>query len=171
MKKWFSLFAVLAAIIAIRVGYNVRADYEYSRKIGSFWDLSVKASTLALKADYLDRFVAAIDSAHLEGYNAIFFPTPDNDVAQNITTLRSLQHRLSEIRGMDVTGFAYQQAISEVTAQEQDEAHKMLEVLKGRWFLSHHPLYWDWVNVVIYLLLVIPCGFSAVGGFTIWVDS
>ena len=54
---------------------------------------------------------------------------------------------------MDVTSFAYQQAISQITAQEQDEAHNMLNVIQGRWFLSHHPLFWDWINVVIYLLL------------------
>jgi hypothetical protein len=147
---WVAL--IVTVLFAWRVVSDVRAHYEYSRGLESYWSLSVKASTLTMKADYLNRFVAAVDSAKLGGHNALFFPTPDNDFEQNVTTLRNLQHRMEEIRGMDVTSFAYQQAIAQITAQEQDEAHNMLGVIKGCWYLQHHFLLWDWVNVTIYLL-------------------
>lgn len=145
---------IVAVLLVWRIVADVKAHYEYQTNVASYWNLSVKASTLQMKSDYLDRFVAAVDSAHLTGHNAIVFPTPDNDVALNITTLKNLQHRMEEIRGMDVTSFAYQQAISQITAQEQDEATKMLGVIEGRWYLSHHPLLWDWISFVIYLLLI-----------------
>lgn len=160
------LFAVV--VLALYITFNVKANYEYSRTIGSYWDLSVKASTLTMKADYLNKFVAAVDSAHLSGHNALFFPTPDNDVAQNIATLKNLQHRMEEIRGMDVTSFAYQQAISQITAQEQDEAQGMLSVISSSWFLVHHPLFWDWINILIYVLLV---GFVFLTGLVILINS
>ena len=167
MKSEAKVVLGALAILTLYIALHVRADYQYSRTIGSYWDLSVKASTLAMKADYLDQFVAAVDSAHLSGHNALFFATPDNDVAQNIATLRNLQHRMEEIRGMDVTSFAYQQAISQITAQEQDEAHNMLAVIKGRWFLSHHVFFWDWINMVIYLVLGVVV---LVGGIVILAD-
>lgn len=151
-----TIAVVFVLLLVWRGAADVRAHYQYSNSIGSYWDLSVKASTLTMKADYLDRFVAAVDSARLSGHNAIFFPTPDNDVGQNVATLKSLQHRMAEIRSMDVTSFAYQQAISQITAQEQGEADKLLGVIEGAWFLNHHFLFWDWIDVVVYLLLLAP---------------
>ena len=132
----------------------VHANYEYEQTIGSFWELSDRASALDLKADYLDKYVAALDSAHLSGHDAIIFPTPQNDVGQNLTALRSLQTRMHEIRTMDVQSFAYQQAISQITAQEQGQAQPMLDVLEGRWYLDHHPLYWGWIcGIVVFLFI------------------
>lgn len=168
-------FGISAAILMILSGIFIKgcvsADYEYSRKIGSFWNLSVKASTLQLKADYLNRFVAAVDSAHLSGNNAIIFPTPDNSVEQNLTTLHSLQQRMAEIRNMDVTSFAYQQAISQITAQEQDEAVNMLGVIEGRWYLNNHLIYWDWIGILIGLGLL--GGTLVFGGIflSLWADA
>ena len=152
LTLWLALF--------FRVG--IRGSYEYERTIGSYWSLSVKASALDAKADYLDKFVAAIDSAKLSGHDALLFPTPDNDVGQNIAALKTLQTRMREIRKMDVTGFAYQQAISQITAQEQGEAKEMLDVIEGRWWLDHHPYNWDWIGLVIALALVL-------GAFISWV--
>lgn len=158
-KLWITSTVVLGVLSLVFVRGCVRANYEYERTVGSFWNLSVKASTLELKADYLNRFVAAVDSAHLSGNDAIFFPTPDNSIEQNLMALHSLQQRMSEIRGMDVTSFQYQQAISQITSQEQDEATAMLSVIQGRWFLDHHLIFWDWVGGII--------GFSVIVGFVL----
>src|SRR6266550_3352381 len=114
-----AILAVIACVwLVVMIVGDVLTSYQYERQVGSFWELSVKASTLDKKADYLDQFVAAIDSAHLSGYNAVWLQTPDNSIAQNMVALHSLQKRMAEIRGMDVTSFAYQQAISQITAQE-----------------------------------------------------
>lgn len=137
-----------------RLTGEVATTYEYDRTIGSYWTLGVKASTLALKADYLNRFVAAVDSARLTGHNALLLPTPNNDVATNLATLKNLQARMQEIRRMADTSLSYQQAISQITAQEQDEAGAMLGVLEGRWFLTHHPFYWEWISLLVYTALI-----------------
>lgn len=163
---WFAVGVVV--VLVGRGCADARARYAYGRGIGSYWNLSVKASTLTMKADYLNQFVAAIDSARLTGHNALFFLTPDNDVALNVVTLKNLQHRMEEIRGMDVTSFAYQQAIAQISAaQEQDEATHILGVIKGAWYLEYHPFLWDWVNVMLYLLL----GSGLVCAFVVLVDE
>jgi len=152
---------VLAILVAIFYGIaEISAEKTYERTIGSFWELSERASTLDMKADYLNRFVAGVDSARLSGNDAIIYPTPQNSVEQNITTAKSLQTRMNEIRGMDVTSFQYQQAISQVTAQEQGEAGNMLHVIEGRWFLTYHPLLWGWIQAIIVIGLVVTASFG-----------
>jgi len=166
MLRSGSVCSVAAVLFLAFVASYARANYEYSRTIGSYWDLSVRASTLDAKADYLNRFIATVDSAHLEGHNAVFFPTPENSVEGNIAVLKTLQKRMAEIRGMDVTSFAYQQAISQITAQEQDKAHALLGVIEGRWFLTHHPLLWDWIGIGLGVLLFAIADVS----FLIWAE-
>jgi len=130
---------------------EVFAEYDYENHIGSYWSLSDKASSLDQKADYLDKFVAAIENSRLADHDAVFFKTPDNSVEQNMIALKSLQKRMHEIKGMDVQSFQYQQAISQITAQEQGEAGHLLSVFKGAWYLENHPLLWDWYDVLKWL--------------------
>ncbi len=141
------MVAVALLVGGLHIYNGVRASYEYNVRIGSYWDLSVKASTIPAKADYLNQFVAAVDSAHLEGNNAMVFRTPNNSYTENRKALGTLQVRLGEIRGMDVASFQYQQAISQITAQEQDEAGALLGTFKGIWYKNHHFWYWDWVGI------------------------
>lgn len=142
-------------LLAISIYYEVIVDYEYSNSVGSYWELSVKASTLEQKAEYLDRFVLQVTKAELSGNNAIWLKTPDNSIEQNMIALHSLQTRMNEIKGMDVQSFQYQQAISQITSQEQDEAHRLLEVISGCWYLKYHWLMWGWIDVVKWIFLVI----------------
>jgi hypothetical protein len=127
---WITL-AICLVLTLWGIAAEVFADFEYENSIGSYWSLSEKASSLDAKADYLNKFVAAVEAAHLEGNNAIFLRTPDNSIEQNMVALHSLQKRMNEIKGMDVTSFAYQQAIQQITAQEQGEASKLLGVIEG----------------------------------------
>jgi hypothetical protein len=149
------LVALFVVFLIWSITAEILADYEYDNSIGSYWSLSVKASTLAAKADYLDKFVKAVDAAQLTGNDAIFLKTPDNGIEQNLVTLHSLQTRMNEIRGMDVTSFAYQQAISQITAQEQDEASNLLGVIKGVWYLKNHSMLWGWVDFLKWALLML----------------
>ena len=126
----------------------VFADYSYSNSIESYWELGVKASTLEKKADYLDKFVGALDSGGLADSSALWLKTPDNSTEQNFVALRSLQKRMHEIQAMDVRSFEYQQAISQITAQEQGEATNMLGVFREAWYMSHHFFLWDWMALV-----------------------
>jgi hypothetical protein len=152
-----SVVLIVSAIIA-----EVLADYEYENKIGSYWSLADKASTLQAKSEYLDKFSAAIEAEHLSGYNAIFLKTPDNSVEQNLAVLHTLQNRMKEIKGMDVTSFAYQQAIQQITAQEQGEAGKLLDVIEGSWYLQNHVFLWDWIDGIKWGVLILALAGSIV---------
>jgi len=143
----------------------VFADYSYSNSIESYWALGVKASTLERKADYLDKFVSALEGAGLADSSALWLKTPDNSTEQNFVALRSLQKRMHEIQAMDVKSFEYQQAISQITAQEQGEASNMLGVFKEAWYINHHFFLWDWVELVSFAgLLVLAIVFWALFG-------
>lgn len=153
LAAW-NLTIITFVLIAWSITAEVLADYDYENTIGSYWSLADKASSLNAKADYLNQFVAAVEAAHLDGNDALFLKTPDNSIEQNMLALHSLQSRMNEIRGMDVTSFAYQQAIQQITAQEQGEAKALLGVIEGKWYLDHHILLWDWIDVLKWLGLV-----------------
>lgn len=162
---------ILLSVCVVGLVWSMRAefmaDYEIDNQMASYWNLSVKASTLDAKAQYLNQFVKAVEDAKLSGYNAIWLKTPDNSFEQNIKVLRTLQTRMNEIKGMDVTSFAYQQAIQQITAQEQDEASKMLEVIGGIWYLENHPLLWQWIDATKWILLILG---AIIGGIFLLVD-
>ena len=155
MRKPLTVLGLTVILLAWAGIAEVLADYEYDNVLGSYWSLADKASSLDIKADYLNKFVQAIYAQKLAGYNAIWLKTPDNSLEQNIYALQSLQTRMNEIRGMDVQSFAYQQAIQQITAQEQGEASRLIHVIHGRWYLDHHPLLWDWINGVKWAVLVL----------------
>jgi hypothetical protein len=130
---------------------EVLNKYEYSRTIKSYWELSIKASTLEKKSEYLDQFVEGLKGANLSGNNAVFLKTPDNSYEQNFAALTSLQRRMHEINEMNPKSFEYQLAIGQITAQEQGEAGKMLDQLEGVWYLNRHPTYWKWYDTIFWL--------------------
>ena len=153
-------FLTALVLIAVYVVGNLRVAAQYENQLGGYWTLSVRASSLPLKLQYLNQFVAAVDSAHLSGHNAVLFPTVQNDVGQNIGTLKSLQQRLNEIQTMDVMSFQYQQAIAQITAQEQGEAEAMLSDIAGTWCLEYHPWLWAWYQGIAWFVIFGLLGFS-----------
>lgn len=153
MEKSFIAMTASLLLVGLWIRAEVLADFEYDAAIGSYWSLSEKASSLDVKADYLDKFVSAVDAAHLTGHNAIFLKTPDNSVEQNLVALHSLQTRMHEIRKMDPTSFPYQQAITQITAQEQGEAGKMLDAFYGIWYLQNHFLLWGWIDFIAWTVM------------------
>ena len=150
------LMAVFFTVLIFYRGVReVLNKYEYSRTIKSYWDLSVKASTLEKKSEYLDQFVEGLKAANLSGNNAVFLKTPDNSYEQNFVALTSLQTRMHEINEMNPKSFEYQLAIGQITAQEQGEAGKMLSQFEGIWYLNRHPTYWKWFDTIFWLLNVL----------------
>jgi hypothetical protein len=155
MRKAALVIGIVFALwFILLVRAAVLADFEYGRQIQSYWDLSVKASTLQQKSTYLDQYVKALESTSLADYDAIWLKTPNNNIQQNLIALKSLQNRMHEIFGMDTNSFQYQQAIQQITAQEQDDAKEMLGVFEGAWYLNHHHFLWGWIGIGTGLLLL-----------------
>jgi hypothetical protein len=149
------LFLISPIFLAVHIVQEVHTNYIYDKTIQSYWDLGVKASTLEQKAAYINDFVEALDAAQLHGNDAVVFPTPNNSAEQNMVALKSLQSRMREIQHMDVTSFQYQQAMLQITAQEQGEAQSMLDTLKGVWYKSNHFFLWRWVDALRYILEIL----------------
>ena len=163
MKTTIGLLMMVVglAIGVIGIVYAVSADYHYSKDIFSNWELSVKASTISQKSEYVDKFVDSLKDSGLQGSSAaLFFKTPDNSFDENFKALVSLQDRLHSIQNMDENSFAYQTAIQQITAQEQDEAGDMLSVIKSCWYRAHYYLLW---NVFGLLMVLLPVALIGVG--------
>lgn len=149
MKSIITILLVVFAGLWIKA--EVTAGYEYSNTIGSYWDLSDKASTLQQKSTYLDKYVAALEQpGAFAPFDATIFQTPDNSFEQNMVALKSLQGRMHQIQGMDEQSFAYQTAIQQITAQEQGEAHLLTGTLEGCWYLQNHYFLWGWHDGLIW---------------------
>lgn len=149
-------------------GNEVAANYQYENTIGSYWELSDKASTLTQKSAYLDQYVGALEHSGLAGgSNALFLKTPNNSFDQNMVALKSLQGRMHQIQGMDEQSFAYQTAIQQITAQEQGEASHLTHTFYGCWFLEHHIFLWNWIDALIWLSLILTACIS----FGVWANA
>lgn len=152
MKTTLVLLGLIFLGIIIVAG--LRTGYEYENTIGSYWDLSDKASTLQQKSQYLDKYVDAIRGQRFASNDAIIFPTPNNSFSQNMIALQSLQGRMHQIANMDETSFAYQTAIQQITGQEQGEARELTDTIEGCWYLENRPFLWSWLCGLILLLFV-----------------
>lgn len=129
---------------------SVYSNYQYSNGYSSYWDLSDKASSIAQKSVYLDKFVSALQGSGLQGCSdSLYFPTPTNSFDQNFIALLSLQGRMHDIVGMDPNSFQYQSAMEQITGQEQGQASDMLTVFEDCWMKVHHYWLWnDWLSGV-----------------------
>lgn len=157
MKTLKILAAVSAVLLVTQTAMLFVKEFKYKQQVGSYWSLADKSSSIEKKSEYIDKFVGAIEKQNLGGHNAIFLETPDNSFEQNLEALKTLQQRLHEIKGMDVTSFQYQTAIQQITEQEQGEANEMLSVLEGVWTKENYFLLWNWVGGSIAIILLLTC--------------
>jgi hypothetical protein len=151
MKAFFIFLIVVFVVLSgLFIGSAVVANYEYENKIASYWSLADRASTLQAKSQYIDLFVMALADQHLEGsHDALIFSTPQNGFDQNFAALKTLQERMHQIETMDERSLEYQQAILQITAQEQGEAANLLDVFEECYYKHNHFMLWGWMPVVI----------------------
>jgi hypothetical protein len=157
MKFFGGIITMLSIVgILLMIGFGIYTSYEYKKKISSYWELADKASTIEQKSERIDVFVANLEAAGLQGrYNAIILKTPDDSFDANFYALKSFQSRLQEIQSLDPESFQYNTAIAQITEQEQGQAHEMLDVFCGTWFLVHYPFLWNWLAICSLVSLII----------------
>ena len=157
MKNIIATVFLLATLcgMGIRIYAVVSANWEWENNVLSSWNLSDKASTIAAKSQYIDKFIASLQSASLGDNDALIWKTADNNCANNVAAVTTLRDRLDQIKGMDESSFQYQQAIQQITAQEQGEAGGMLHTLKGCWMKANHYVLWNPFYVLGYILALI----------------
>ena len=146
------LFLGLLGFHAIQEIYT---NYECNRDLLSYWKLSAKASTLKQKSQYLDKFVANLEAAHLSGNNALILKTPDNSYEQNMATLKSLtvsHGRRNQEHGCEVVRVSAGD-VSDFCAGRAGV--NGVGDLIGVWYLDHHPSVWGWIDVVRWTLEVL----------------
>ena len=157
-----SLIIISVILLCIYIGIFLYASWQYENTISNSWGLAEKASTIDLKSDYIDKFVKALEESKLQGTNAyLIFKTPYSSFDQNMITLKSLQSRLQEIKTLDINSFAYQTAIQQITAQEQGEANRMLEIFSECWLRIHYVYLWSLYGVLVFIGILIIGGVGA----------
>jgi len=147
--------------------YNgIISNYKYEKEYSSYWDLADKASTIPKKLEGIDKFVTNLENSGLQGkYNALYLQTANNSFDKNFEAIKSLQLRLHEIAGMDITSFQYNTAIEQITKQEQgEEAKETLQVFRGIWGKEYYFWLWDWIGLIQVLFFII----TFIAGCMIW---
>ena len=113
--------------------------YPYNANIGSYFDLSDKASKLDTKLDYLKQYSnALVESGLNEGQSTVFFQTKETSLEENYKVLQSLIERMEETKEMEINSFEYQTAIKQITEDEYCWFHTDVFVSgyyidNGRW--------------------------------------
>ena len=161
MKTGGIIIVILGILWGIMLGINqYKADIQWNEAAGKYWTLADRASTLEAKRTNINLFVSAIDKLNLKGtHNTIFFEQELNGFDANFTALKTLQTRLAEMNGMDQNSMAYQQAIQQITAQEQGDAEEMIGNIYGCWMKDQHMLLfgcvvgWLWLAVIIVIIV------------------
>jgi hypothetical protein len=155
----WTMFIIGLLFAGSRLATRIYAGYEYRNEVSSYWTLSERASTIAQKSEYMNKFVDALTKAKLEGTNAnLIMQTPQSEFNENFKAVKSLQARLADISKMDETSFAYQTAIEQITKQEQGEAEQLLCEIKSCWLRVNWPTLWNpivfCVCIVVQLILL-----------------
>lgn len=152
------IFAGILFFIS-RSAYRMYANYQFANTVGYNWTLADRASTIAQKSEYIDKFVLALESSGLDGLNcSLIFPTPSREFDNNLKSLKSLQSRLKKISSMDENDFAYQTAMQQITAQEQGEATEMIDIFNSCWHRKNYYTLWSpwyfWGFLTLQFLLI-----------------
>lgn len=166
MKKSLGLTFMLLSFVGsgLWIWAFVHADYEWNNQVLSNWSLSDKSSNLAAKADYMGKFVSALQSTNLADNDALLYKTADNSCPNNIEAVTTLKQRLDQIKGMDEGSLQYQQAISQITAQEQGESTTLISTLNGCYMKANHYFLWNgWINALTFFVLLIMFGLGLGG--------
>lgn len=160
--KSLPYFLVGIGVLVYLVIGGINASYDYGKNYSVNWELSDKASTIAQKSEYIDKFVDSLDKSGLQGTNsAMFYQTENTSFDSNMVALKSLQARLNAIKTMDENSFAYQTAIQQITEQEQGQAQDMLDIFRGCYMKIHHYFFWNEFLIIGTLLIgILSVGFG-----------
>jgi len=170
MKPLGIVTVITAALLFALFGLaELLARYQFERDYTNLWSLAEKSSTIPAKRDYVARFLEAIEAGNARGefaaHNAMVLKTPDNSLRANVDALHTLATRLDEISGMDPGSFEYNTAIQQITAQEQDEAGDLMNVVWGCYVLANWPIVWKWIGGVVFVGTLV----VGIGGAILWV--
>lgn len=145
MTKFIGAILLILAICSgvFLVWANIKESFDWNNTVMSNWSLADKSSTLEAKADYMDKFVTALQGSELADNDALIYKTADNSCPNNIKAVVTLRERLNQIKGMDESSFQYQQAIQQITSQEQGQADVLLDTLHGCWQKTHYYYLWN----------------------------
>lgn len=158
MKNFIKIICLSSIFLGI-IGLGIScksANTDYDSRIGSYWSLGEKVSTIKDKSEQVAKFVSAIEAENIQGsYDAIIFKTPNKSFNKNLMAVKSLDRRLKEISRMNEKSLEYQQSTIQINSQEQRKSEELMNTIKGCWMLNKHPLLYNKIFIPIIILLII----------------
>jgi hypothetical protein len=129
-------------------------NYKYQKAAYNFWEMSCRSSTLSQKAEYVDKFVKALETIPHSEYNALFLKTPELNFEENLKALKSFNERLHTIKDWNELTFSYQVALQQITEQEQGSVKVMLTVPRECFVKNQCIFVWSYIGFFISFVLL-----------------
>lgn len=167
MKTFGTLLILVAlGLLGSLIADDVFEGYCWDRDCYSYWEMADRASTLAKKSEYLDKFMAALDAQNLGGSHAnLFLNTPRTQYDFNRDALGSLQSRMHATAAMDQNSMAYQMAIQQITGQEWGEADALINTINDCYDSVHFYCLWNPIVPLLWIVGIVAFGFFGIASF------
>ena len=147
---------VLLGIIAlwvIMIRSCIITDKHYSNAAGEHWNSVEATSTVEEKAVAIDKYVAAVDSLHLEGKNSAVFVVRDVDTYEyNHMLIEDLQYRIHEIAAMPDSSVEKALNYKQLTDRLDDGGFSPQYIMSSIYTKTHAPWIWLPFGFLIFLI-------------------
>jgi uncharacterized protein (DUF342 family) len=153
--------------LAVTVINMISMKNEWIDLHGNHWTLAERASTIEAKTDKVTKFYQSIqdNKQDFSGSSALFLKNQNNNLENNLVSLKTLVDRLADIQKMNVSSLEYQMAIKQITENEMDQADAMINVIKGSWEMNHYFMTYNFGG-----LLLIGSILGIIAGFVLIVE-
>jgi hypothetical protein len=145
----WSMTIMLFVVSCVLTVIKISQWYEIKQKM-AYLNLADDASTPAKKAEYLGKFIEAMEKTNLPEHAAFWWKTSENCIADQLSVVKSLKERCDELVGKDPESMGYATGIQQVTGQEFEHALTKISNLftkaiymKYGWFMYYgFPTMW-----------------------------
>ena len=131
---------ISSILLAVTVINFISMKNEWIDLHGNHWTMAERASTIEAKTEKVTKFYQSImeNRQDFSSSSALFWKNQDNNLGNNLVSLKTLVDRLADIQKMNVSSLEYQMAIKQITENEMDQASEMINVIKGSWCMNNY---------------------------------
>lgn len=184
MFCWFIVFVLIVSAIVLGVASYI-IDYQYEKKIGSYFDNAIDMNTpdKMLQQVELGKQAMIDEGLTKEDYGVVFFKKPSNSMDFQFSHIDSIIERIKAVQDWKDKSYGnntQSETMGDVYEQKMTNLRKFIAedlnglsirsdwIAKDSWYIKNYILFYFSFEVSLVLLALIIL-FGLIGGAT-WVD-